>query len=154
MAARFFASLCTVAGLSSDDWLFLRIAVKELALARMRHAYEPIDAIFRDLQTSAEDFGGPHRASPLTLEDLRRMSWAIAAAASRVPWRSDCLVQAMAAHRWLRRDGMRADAFVGVCKNERGDLMAHAWLRQGDLTITGGHYDKFQVMVGPSSFVS
>ena len=68
---------------------------------------------------------------------MPRLSWAIGAAAARVPWRSDCLLQAMAADRWLRRCGMQPEFFLGVTKDAGGQLEAHAWLRCGDAMVTG-----------------
>ena len=150
---RLAAKLVRLAKLTWRDLLFLGIAAHELALARLRHR-EPIDVIFRKLQTIPEEISGSRQPAPIKLTELQRISWAIAAAAKRVPWRSDCLLQAMAAHRWLRRKGIQAEVFVGVRKNEQGHLIAHAWSRHGELTITGGGHDEFHVMLGPSGFTS
>ena len=49
--------------------------------------------------------------------------------------RWDCLLQAVAADRWLRRYGMQPKFFVGVQKDTRGQLEAHAWLRCGDVIV-------------------
>ena len=43
--------------------------------------------------------------------DLLRLSWAISGAAAWIPWRPDCLLQAMA-DRWLRRCGMQPEFSV------------------------------------------
>src|SRR5262245_44559583 len=86
--------------------------------------------------------------------NLARLSWAICAAAARVPWRSDCLPQAMAAERWLRRYGMRPHFFVGVAKDAHGRLEAHAWLRCDDVTVTGGYGQKFTTFIEPVSRAS
>jgi len=146
--SRLVANLNRASGLSREDWRFLAIAVKELALARLRHATMAIDVIFDELQLRPTD-NAQDGAKPLGPAELRRLSWAIAVAATRVPWRSDCLLQAMAAQRWLRRRHCGADFFVGVQKDPQGALLAHAWLQRGDLTITGGTHEEFHVVLGP-----
>jgi hypothetical protein len=80
------------------------------------------------------------------------LSWAIGAAAARVPWRSDCLLRVMAADRWLRRYGHEPEFFLGAAKVETGQLGAHAWLRCGDVTVTGGSGKEFtELMMPPTS---
>jgi hypothetical protein len=133
--------------LSRYDWRLLVVAIIELAFARVRHAALPVATILADLQIHHARTMSPK----LTATDIARLSWAIAAAARRVPWRADCLLQAMAAHSWLRRKGLQAQVFVGVRKDDHGDLTAHAWSRHGELTITGGRHDEFHVMLGPAS---
>src|SRR5579863_4349334 len=102
--------------ISLGDWKVLAIAVKELAFARLRHfALAQVD-IFAEFQgplagATRQKPGGP---------DLGRLSWAIAVAARHVPWRTDCLIQAMAANRCLSRYGIRSEFFVGVDKEAGG----------------------------------
>jgi hypothetical protein len=57
--------------------------------------------------------------------------------ALRVPWRTTCLVQAVAGYLLLKRRGIAATIRFGVTKNEDG-LAAHAWLIVGDQTVLGG----------------
>ena len=66
---------------------------------------------------------------------LRRVSWAVAAAARHVPWEAVCLPQAMAAKAMLRRRGIASTLYLGVAGNE--DMAAHAWLRAGGRIVTG-----------------
>jgi hypothetical protein len=79
-------------GLSLLDWRYLAIAVKVLLLARIRHASLRAQKILRELQDkqiqSNEDTGGG-RFAVSVLGDWSRSSLA--------SWRSDCLLQAMAA---------------------------------------------------------
>jgi hypothetical protein len=64
-----------------------------------------------------------------------RVAWAIGAAAGRVPWRAGCLEQAIAAKAMLRRRGIASTLYLGVTRDPVG---AHAWLRVGDVNVTGG----------------
>ena len=67
-----------------------------------------------------------------------RVGWAIGAAARRVPWRTECLEQALAAEAMLRRRRVPCTMYVGVARNPGAGVDAHAWLRTGRLHVTGG----------------
>jgi Transglutaminase-like superfamily len=117
--------------LASRDGARVAEAVAYLALARAGVVALP----FRVL---AQRLGVPHAETPVaTGPDLtsRRVAWAIAAAAKRVPWRSECLEQSIAAMAMLRRRGIASTLYLGMA---RDPVTAHAWLRVGDLNVTGG----------------
>lgn len=67
-----------------------------------------------------------------------RVAFAIPRVAARLPWRADCLVQALAAERWLRSQGIIATLHFGVPRNGIAKFEAHAWLKAGDQIVTGG----------------
>lgn len=71
------------------------------------------------------------------------ISWAVQAMASRVPWDSRCLAQAMAAYRMLLKRGIPSTVYFGVKKDPQVPISAHAWLRCGPCIATGeaGHLD-------------
>jgi hypothetical protein len=75
--------------------------------------------------------------SPQQIALIERVSYAVPVMGSRVPWRSDCLIQALAARRWLARASISSDVCIGVRKNEEG-FQAHAWLKVGERIVTGG----------------
>ena len=147
MASRVASIARRATGLSFRDWRYLAIAVKELLIARIRHAIQPVGEILRELQDKRLRFDDNTRGEV----DLARLSWAIRVAAARVPWRSDCLPQAMAADRWLRRYGIQPKFFVGVAKEASGSLKGHAWLRCGEMTVTGGNGRDFTIIIEPIS---
>ena len=54
------------------------------------------------------------------------------------PWDSNCLAQAFTARQMLKHRGLPATIYLGVAfKEDRSDLIAHAWLRTGRWVITG-----------------
>ena len=121
--------------LSRENWRPRGRALLELALARVRfdddHSNHLLNA------------GTTRRSSPtaLTRDQARlveQVTFAIPRVARRVPWRADCLVQALAGERWLRRRGIAAQIVIGVRKNGPAPLDAHAWLEAGDHIVTGG----------------
>jgi hypothetical protein len=147
MASSITSTSRRATGLSLQDWRHLAIAVKELLIARIRHASQPVGKILHDLQDERLQSNGDCRGDV----DLARLSWAIGAAAARVPWRSDCLLQAGAADRWLRRYGMQPKFFVGVAKDAGGNLEAHAWLQCNGVTVTGANGQNFTCLIEPIS---
>jgi hypothetical protein len=72
-------------------------AIWQLAVARVRLARAPVGAILEDLGSGAASWQA-------TTGDVEAaIARAITSAAARVPWRSDCLLQAMAASAMLRK---------------------------------------------------
>lgn len=53
------------------------------------------------------------------------------------PWNSNCFAQALAGHVMLRRRHAANTLYLGVYK-KADEFAAHAWIRQGDLIVTGG----------------
>lgn len=58
--------------------------------------------------------------------------------ASNTPWESKCLVRALTARRLLIEKGIPCTLYLGVGKDENGKMVAHAWLRAGEVYVTGG----------------
>lgn len=58
--------------------------------------------------------------------------------ASRTPWRSTCLVKALAAHKMLEKRGIKSKVHLGVKKSGNNGLEAHAWLSVDGSVIIGG----------------
>lgn len=108
------------------------VAGFELALARLRLQSERTQALIA--------------ASPVAIINLdaretelvRRIAYMIPRVAARLPWRADCLVQALAAQSWLSRHRIRTSLTLGVPRNKPVDFVAHAWLTAGDRIVTGG----------------
>jgi hypothetical protein len=62
-------------------------------------------------------------------------------------WARKCLVESVAAKRMLNRRQIPATLYMGVAKNEKGKLIAHAWIRSGDIWVSGGrNRQKFTVV--------
>ncbi|WP_246202484.1 lasso peptide biosynthesis B2 protein [Virgibacillus doumboii] len=52
-------------------------------------------------------------------------------------WESECLVKAIAAMKMLEKRDIESTLYLGMAKDESGQLIAHAWLRSGPFYITG-----------------
>jgi hypothetical protein len=105
-------------GLSRATILFIPFKRVAPYLGQIRHETPP---------------GTPSSSAP-------RVAHAIYLVSRNTPWQSNCFTQALAGHLMLRRRRTAGTLYLGVRKIE-GALTAHAWLRNGDLIVTGrnGH---------------
>ncbi len=116
--------------LSGRQWNALLNAVRLLAWARIEHRRKPIKTVLERFEAT-----GSH--ADATAGEVEIVAWAINSAAARVPWRSDCLLQAMAGSRWLDAMDRNYRLNIGVRKNPANELEAHAWLTSGGHVVTG-----------------
>lgn len=128
-------------------WLNLARALVELAIARVRIGFwkDGSTKTLSQLKSRAEpsqDVVG----SQLALAE--RIAFVVPRVAARVPWKSDCLVQALAAQRWLRTSRIKSTLSIGVRQQRERGFEAHAWLAVGNLMITGGDIAGFDPMLG------
>ncbi len=90
----------------------------------------------------------------VTLDDrqsdlVERVAFVIPRVAAQLPWRADCLVQAIAAKRWLGREGVVTKLTLGVPKDKQPKFEAHAWLSAGNRIVTGGDVSGYVPLVKP-----
>jgi hypothetical protein len=112
-----------------------------LAIARMMILILPFRQIApwlgRTMAESSHDFCRQHALA-------WKISWAVQTASRYTPWKSKCLAQAIAGKMMLRRRNLSSTLYLGLAKDEQGELTAHAWLRCGELILTGGqHHEDF-----------
>ncbi len=135
--------LVTVLALRPRDWMDLAVAIVELGIARVRIATADRRSLLQPRTTvsnrGANSFGR-----------VERVRVAIARASHRLPWRADCLVQALAARHWLGRLGVETSLRIGVPGKRRDQFEAHTWLMHGEIVITGGDIDDY-VALGSST---
>lgn len=112
------------------------------ALDLLRAAWELALARRRLGKADARSFTTRGESPPIT-QDIDRIAFAIPRMAARVPWRSDCLVQALAAQRWLERQGIGSTIHIGVRSDGDRSLDAHAWLTAGDRVVVGGDVGQY-----------
>ena len=66
------------------------------------------------------------------------LSQTVNALARRVPWPSACMDRALALHRLMEKRGLPHTLYMGVKKNDKQKLEAHAWVTAGGKVLTGG----------------
>lgn len=68
---------------------------------------------------------------------LKNISNAVNIVSRYTFWESQCLVKAIAAMRMLKRRKIGSTLYLGTGRDEKGLLIAHAWLRSGSFYLTG-----------------
>lgn len=128
------------------DVLAMARSIAELGMARLAHRRLPIERIHHLNRQSAASGRTAAQARPGDAAVVDRVAHILPRVAEYMPWRSDCLVQAMAAQRWLDTKGIATSIIIGV-DLPQGALDAHAWLQHGDRVVTGGTVDRFKVLL-------
>jgi transglutaminase superfamily protein len=113
---------------AADRSLLVR-SVLLLGAARLALWVMPLQAARRLLARAARH-PVPTSVTP------ERITWAVAAAERVVP-AATCLPQALAAEALLARYGHPSTLRIGVVKNERRRLVAHAWVESGGRIVVG-----------------
>ncbi len=117
--------------------LLLLEAVALLGIARLTTLIFPFrwiaGSLGKHMAESSRDLSAAH------LQQARTMGQAIRSAAKYTPWASVCLSQAVAAQWMLKRRRIPATLYLGVAKDKAKweGLSAHAWLRCGNVILTG-----------------
>jgi hypothetical protein len=75
--------------------------------------------------------------TPATPAQAQAIAQAVAACGRRVPWRAVCFQQGLAAQLMLRRRGLAAALHYGATSKDAGQLIAHVWVRSGDIDVIG-----------------
>ena len=63
---------------------------------------------------------------------------AVLRAAKYTPWQSKCLVQAVTVQYLLKKENIPSTIYLGVNKDKCNKMQAHAWIRCGEIIVTGG----------------
>ncbi|WP_205689469.1 lasso peptide biosynthesis B2 protein [Aurantiacibacter odishensis] len=119
-------------------------AVKALATGRIDFARQaPADILANNRRIA----GHARSASHARQEDpvrVAQVKYAVMRMARFVPWRSDCLVQALAAQKWLESYGIAANLVIGVDPLRPQGFHAHAWLTYGEELVTGSNNEGYE----------
>lgn len=76
--------------------------------------------------------------SDIQVSKATRVGWAVNVMSKYTLWESKCLVKAMAAKFMLDRRKLKNTLYLGMGKDENGNLVAHAWIKSCGITLTGG----------------
>ncbi|WP_151736839.1 lasso peptide biosynthesis B2 protein [Paenibacillus tengchongensis] len=71
------------------------------------------------------------------LEVIRNVTKAIRVMSRYTPWKSTCMVRAVAGLRMLEKRGVESTLYMGVARDKAGRMIAHAWLRSGEHYVSG-----------------
>lgn len=126
------------------------VARGTLALARARITLAHVAG--GEILRFNEDASRRGRPSAGALDDDSRMvakvAFWIPRVARRLPWRADCLVQAIAGQRWLLANGIATNIVIGAENSAEIGFGAHAWLMRGETVVLGGDIAKYVALIG------
>lgn len=137
--------------------LFLE-AVFWCAVARLAILFIPFHKYLWLLGKPQNSTGEPKPSNPFDNEShtpeienqetlTTQIGKAVHRASRHVPWKTRCLVEAIAAKRMLLRRKIKCTIYLGVAKENNGEMIAHAWLKSKNIVLTGGkNLKKFTVV--------
>jgi len=121
---------------------FLSLGISRLALLTME--FKEIAPYLGKQREPESVFAGKKRQPPTRAKKVGR---AVRLMSNYTPWESKCLAQAMAAKIMLNRRGIKSELYLGVAKDERGRMIAHAWVKCCGFVLTGAEgMDGFTVV--------
>lgn len=92
---------------------------------------------------------GEESPKSATLEEYRyakKVSYAVNRVCNKTRWESKCLVRALTAQYLLWKKGIQTTMYLGCALNEKDKMIAHAWLRCGNMYVTGGNGSEYVIV--------
>jgi hypothetical protein len=125
---------------SLPEWRLFGAAAALLPLIRLMLLLAPFEVVHRRARSAAR------RDPAASREDgvVGTVSWAVAAAARRLPF-ATCLSQALAVQFLLARRGIESRLWLGARRTEVGRFSAHAWVQCGGRFVIGGPTEGFSL---------
>jgi hypothetical protein len=124
------------ARLTLQDKKILIRALSALVWTRAELSLRPFSGVW---QASQKRSASVFRSAP----EAARVAWAFEAVGRRVPVLSNCLVQALAASRILKKYGYAPVVELGAVKKNGSELAAHAWLTIDGRVLLGTVEERF-----------
>lgn len=87
---------------------------------------------FKKLSEKHPTSGSAFKSDPQMAKAIRR---AIYRAEKFTFWNNKCLVSTFCARKMLNKRGIASIAYLGMGKNEKGKLIAHAWINADDVEV-------------------
>jgi hypothetical protein len=119
------------------DWGLAFEALLLLTSFRLALAWFPASTILGRL-TRGAGAEAAYNATGQQMRMVRRVQWAVSAAARHSPVEFVCFPQALAGYWMLRRRGVAATLVYGVARSQTAELQAHTWLSVGESIVLGG----------------
>jgi hypothetical protein len=138
-------------GLRDFGWIG-RYSMRGLfELVRARIAFSTFEAREIPLRNAASR-GRATKAAAADPELVARIAYVLPRISARLPWRSDCLIQAIAGQNWLASLGLASEIQIGVRRTESEPFGAHAWLVHANHIISGGDVADYYRLLGEQEY--
>ena len=129
--------------LSLEDFFFLCFVCMSLLIARGVFFFQPANTLIAKLR-KIDDGNTPQ--SGKERDYVSRLSKLMAMAVAKLPWRTDCLIQCLAAKWLLRRKNIPSHFFLAIDKVSKVEISAHAWLKIGNVSIPADRNEHMNVV--------
>lgn len=104
-----------------------------IRLAILVFPFKFLASIMGEKMTSSPDM-----LPAVMLTRAEKIGWIVNKVSNHTPWKSECLVRALTTQMQLRILKIPNTLFLGIQRTEKGELIAHAWLKCGNRILTGG----------------
>ncbi|MEK3875321.1 lasso peptide biosynthesis B2 protein [Paenibacillus sp. FSL M7-0420] len=88
-------------------------------------------------QLGVKSLETPAVSKPSDIRRIQQITKAIRVMSRYTPWKSTCMVRAVAALKMLEKRGIESTLYMGVARDKQGQMIAHAWLRSGAHYVSG-----------------
>ncbi|WP_084439970.1 lasso peptide biosynthesis B2 protein [Erythrobacter dokdonensis] len=130
-------------------WLPAYCARGLAELVRARIVFARLEA--RDIKLRNERAEAQARAQVVPEPShIARIAYVLPRLSARLPWRSDCLVQAIAGQNWLGSAGLASEIQIGVQRSSESGFGAHAWLVHDGKLVSGGDISPYEPLLANS----
>lgn len=120
------------------QWLLIRVFILS-GVYRFKMLYLPFKYLKKQMGVAKSE---SKKEVPLSYyEEARSIRNIVLLVCKHTPWERKCLVQALLVQHFLKRKGIATTLYLGVNKDKQDHLMAHTWLRCGEMIVTG-QYEK------------
>ena len=106
-------------------------------------AYFRFQMLYTDSQKLNQRWGieGEESSENVTADEYRyakKVSYVVNRVCEKTKWESKCLVRALTAQHMLAKKKIESTLYLGIGYDEQHKMIAHAWLRCGQMYVTGG----------------
>ncbi|WP_339222356.1 lasso peptide biosynthesis B2 protein [Paenibacillus sp. FSL H8-0332] len=88
-------------------------------------------------QLGVKSLETPSVSKASDIRRIQQITKAIRVMSRYTPWKSTCMVRAVAALKMLEKRGIESTLYMGVARDKQGQMIAHAWLRSGAHYVSG-----------------
>lgn len=112
---------------------------------RFMVVYLPFKCVKKRLGEAKKE--SPQKESLEAYQMAKEIRSVVLLACKYTPWESKCLIRAMLVQHFLKRKKIATTIYLGVNKDDFNNMKAHAWIRCGEMIVTGEYEKKHFVQV-------
>lgn len=127
---------------NGEKWMTITVYLY-VAYYRLCLLFVPMPRIEKMIGVRGEESDAEETLENIKLAKL--VGFHVNRVTGHLPLKRKCFVRALSARKILMKRGVNTTLYLGVGK-EDGNMVAHAWLRCGQLYVTGGNGDGYAMV--------